>query len=293
MAIALAIAAALAVGGCGLQTQGRTGMVSLTLTRGFGAQKLGSATVAHPPAGATALGLLRRRFTVTLGPGGSVHTIDGRPAVGDAGRWSLYVNGVAARGDTRVHTGDRLWWDFRAARAAPPAVVGSFPEPFLHGLGGKRLPTTVECAGDVRAACNRVTAALGRAGVPVASQALGAGSGQDSLAVVVGTWRDISGELAATLLARGPASSGVYARFSGGRNPSLELLSAGGTAVQTLIAKAGLIAALAQNGAPPTWLVIGTDAAGVTAAARAFSGSRLREHFALAVGGGRDLPLPR
>jgi hypothetical protein len=122
---------------------------------------------------------------------------------------------------------------------------------------------------------------------------VGGGSGQDSLTVVVGTWRDISGELAATLLARGPASSGVYGRFVGGRNPSLELLGAAGNPVKTLRAKAGLIAALAQSGAPPTWLVVGTDAAGVGAAAQAFSARRLRGHFALAVAGGRDLPVPR
>ena len=38
-----------------------------------------------------------------------------------------------------------------------PAVVGSFPEPFTNGIGGKRYPTTIECAVDVGAACKRVT----------------------------------------------------------------------------------------------------------------------------------------
>ena len=41
-------------------------------------------------------------------------------------------------------------------------------------------------------------------GVPVSSQLLGTGSGQDSLTVVVGQWSDVRGELAAGLIARGP-----------------------------------------------------------------------------------------
>jgi hypothetical protein len=250
-----------------------------------------AAKIAHPPAGATALDVLERRFKVAAGPGQSVRSIDGLTA-GTGERWRLYVNGVNSRPRTQIDTGDRLWWDLGDAQVAPLAVVGSFPEPFRHGLGGKRLPTTVECAGDVAAACAHVAAVLGRAGVPAASQLLGAGSGQDSLTVVVGTWRDISREVAATLIARGPGSSGVFVRF-GKRGASLKLLNARGAVATTLKSPAGVIAALARRGSPPTWLVVGTDAVGVAAAARAFSAARLRDHFALAVSGGRDLPVPR
>lgn len=282
--------AAVALCGCGLQATAATGPVSVTVTRDFGGAPVAAAKVAHPPAGATALDVLKRRFNVAAGPGKSVRSIDGLTA-GAGQRWRLYVNGVISRPGAQVHTGDRLWWDLGDSHIAPLAVVGSFPEPFRHGLGGKRLPTTVECAGDVAAACAHVAAVLGHAGVPAASQLLGTGSGQNSLTVVVGTWRDISRELVAALLARGPASSGVFARF-GGRGASLEVLNARGAVATTLKSPAGVIAALARGGAPPTWLVAGTDPAGVTEAARAFSAARLRGHFALAVSGGRDLPVP-
>ncbi len=282
---------AAALCGCGLQAGAATGPVGISVTRNLGRAQVAAATIARPPAGATALDVLKRRFRVAAGPGRSVRSIDGLTAGPDE-RWRLYVNGVASRPTTRVHTGDRLWWDLGDSRVAPLAVVGSFPEPFRRGLGGRRLPTTVECGGDVAAACAHVAGVLGRAGVPVASQLLGTGSGQDSLTVVVGTWRDISRELAATLLARGPASSGVFARFSNG-GASLKLLNARAVVAKTVASPAGVIAALAQRGAPPTWLVVGTDAAGVTAAARALTAARLHDHFALAVSGGRDLPLPR
>jgi hypothetical protein len=268
------------------------GPVSITVTRDYGSSRVDATTVTHLPAGSSALEALQRRFKVALGSGRQVRAIDGVTA-GPGEHWRLFVNGVAAGVRTEVHVGDRLWWDLDGRPDVSPAVVGSFPEPFVRGLAGRRLPTTVECAGDVAAACSHVGAVLGDDGVPTASQLLGTGSGQDSLNVVVGTWRDIHQELAATVLAQGPAHSGVFARFVGGSKPVLQLLGRSGQTARTVGPNAGLVAALQQAGAPPTWLVLGTDAAGVRAAAHAFSAAGLRDHFALAVSGGRDFALPQ
>lgn len=280
------------ISGCGLQAGASTGPVRLTVTRDFGSATVASATVARPPAGATALQVLERRVKVTVGPAGSVRAIGGF-AAGPGERWRLYVDGVAARTRTRIHAGERLWWDLEESRVQALAVVGSFPEPFLHGLGGRRYPTTLECAGGAAAACRHVTAVLTHAGVPVSGQALGTGSGQDSLTLVVGTWREISRELAAALLASGPKTSGVFARFEGRRGTALELLGSHGQVVATLGPGAGLIAAVTENSTPPTWLVVGTNTNGVSAAARAFSATRLSNRFALAVTANRDVPVPR
>jgi hypothetical protein len=62
--------------------------------------------------------------------------------------------------------------------------------------------------------------------------------------------------------------------------------------VRTLAADAGLIAATSDQASEPTWLVTGTDTAGVSAAAAALTSSRLRDHFALAVQGRTDTPVP-
>jgi hypothetical protein len=128
--------------------------------------------------------------------------------------------------------------------------------------------------------------------VPVASQLLGGGSGTDSLAVLVGTWRDMRGVIAASLIAKGPSSSGVYARFSGPNGTALQLLDARGRVVRTLGAGAGLIAATRDQVSEPTWMITGTDAAGVAAAASALTPAGLRDHFALAVQGGAEVPVP-
>ncbi len=296
--IAVAALAAAAIAGCGLGPGPGTSDVSLTVTRDFGARVVGSITERHVPGSETVMRMLERSFHVrTRYGGGFVQSIDGLAGSSDRLDWFYYVNGVEApvgAAQTAVHKGDKIWWDLHdwSATDSIPAVVGSFPEPFVHGTGGRRLPTVLECAADVSAACNKVASELHAARVPVASQAPGTGSGTDSVAVLIGTWRDLRSSIAAELLDQGPSGSGVYARFASA-GTKLELLDPRGHVVRTLTGDAGLIAATAQGSAQPTWLVVGTDAAGVSAAAGALTASRLDHHFALAVEGGTDLPIPQ
>ena len=298
LAALAAAAAAAGAGGCGLGPGAGTSDVSLTVTRSFGAARVGAITTAKVPGSETVMRMLERSFNVqTRYGGGYVESIDGRS--GDSSRhdWFYYVNGIeapAGAASTAVHRGDRIWWDLHdwTVTDSVPAVVGSFPEPFVHGISGKRLPTTVECASDAGAACSRVSDALKAAGVPVASGLLGTGSGTESLGVVVAPWHELRALIAATLIERGPRASGVYARFTGPAGQSLQLLDPRGRVVRTLGAGAGLIAATRDIVSEPTWLITGTDLAGVSAAAGALTQARLRDHFALAVAGGVDLPVP-
>jgi Domain of unknown function (DUF4430) len=265
------------------------------VTKGFGSEPVGDVTKSQVPGSETVMRMLERSFRVqTRYGGGFVEAING--ASGNSARrdWFYYVNGIeAAKGaaTTAVHRGDRIWWDLHdwTATNDVPAVVGSFPEPFLHGSGGRRFPTTLECTSDAAAACAQASKRLHGEGVPVASQGLGTGSGQASLSVLVGPWSELRGVIAARLIARGPATSGVYARFAGG---GLQLLDPRGRLVRTVSGDAGLIAATADHASAPTWLITGTDSAGVLAAARALSPARLRNHFALAVHDRTDIPVP-
>jgi Domain of unknown function (DUF4430) len=297
-ATASAIAVTLALAGCGLGAGKGTSGVTLTVTRDFGTGSLGSISDQHVSGSQTVMRLLERSFKVTTRYGGGfVESIDGQSGSAARRDWFYYVNGIeAAMGaaGASVHKGDRIWWDLHdwSATDSIPAVVGSFPEPFVHGTGGRRLPTTLACASDAGTACKRIAAEFHSIGVPAPTVLIGTGSGSDSLAVVVGTWRDLHGELAATLIEHGPASSGVYARFSAPDGSSLQLLNPGGHVVRTLGAGAGLIAATGQTDTGTVWMITGTDAAGVSAAAAAFTPARLRGHFAVAVRGGADLPVP-
>jgi hypothetical protein len=298
-ALAGAIAVAIVLAGCGLQAGKGASGVSLTVTRDFGTVPVGSVVEHQVPGAPTVLSLLERSFRVRTGDGGGVDAIDGQASDTSARRdWFYYVNGIKApvgANLAEVRHGDRVWWDLHdwSAIYSIPAVVGSYPEPFVHGIDGRRYPTTLECASDTTAACQRVASQLDAIGVKVATQALGAGgSGTDSLAVVVGTWKDVEGEFDASLIEAGPGSSGIYARFGGVNGSTLELLNPHGQVVRTLGAGAGLVAATANSSTAPVWIITGTDAAGVSAAAAALTPARLDDHFALAVQGQTFLPVP-
>jgi hypothetical protein len=295
-ASAIAIAAALA--GCGLGAGKGTSDVAVTVTRDFGTVSVASANEPRVPGSQTVMRLLERSFRVTTRFGGGfVQSIDGHSGTSGRRDWFYYVNGLQASqgaAGTAVHKGDRIWWDLHdwSATDSIPAVVGSFPEPFLHGTGGRRLPTTLACASDAKTACKRAAAEFQAIGVVAQTVLIGTGAGPDSLAVVVGTWRDLHGELAASLVEHGPGASGVYARFAGPGGAKLQLLNPSGHVVRTLGAGAGLIAATGQSATGTVWMITGTDPAGVSAAAAALTPERLRDHFALAVAGKADIPLP-
>jgi hypothetical protein len=294
IAVALTVAA---VAGCGLGPGPGTSNVSLKVTRNFGTRSVGSVIKPRVPGSETVMRMLERSFSVgTRYGGGFVESIDGHSGSSNRLDWFYYVNGVQASvgaAQTAVHKGDRIWWDLHdwSATDSIPAVVGSFPEPFAHGTGGRRLPTVIECSSDVSSACNRVSAELHSVGVPVASQAPGTGSGTDSLSVLIGTWKDVRSSVAAALLQQGPSASGVYAEFASG-GAALELLDPRGHVIRTLGRGAGLVAATSDSSAEPTWIISGTDPAGVSAAAAAVTPGGLDDHFAVAVAGGSELPVP-
>jgi uncharacterized protein DUF4430 len=142
--VALVAALAAALAGCGSDTGG-TGGATLWVTRDRGAHVL---HVAKVPAGVSVVQALHRVAEVKTRFGGRyVREIDG---VRERGRsaWFYYVNGYLAdrsAADYRLRSGDLAWWDYRSWRdpAQDPVVVGAFPEPFLHGYGGKRLPVAI------------------------------------------------------------------------------------------------------------------------------------------------------
>jgi Domain of unknown function (DUF4430) len=299
LAAAAAAACALLAGGCGIGPGKGASGVALTVTRDFGNRTLKQLSRPHVAGSETVMRLLTRNARVdTAYGGGFVQSIDGLAGGGSGGRvdWFYYVNGVqAGRGaaTTRVHGGDRIWWDRHdwSASETIPAVVGSFPEPFLHGVDGKRLPVRVECAPGATTACDTVAKSLARFGIPAAEGSLRTSVTEKTLRVLVGTWREVSEDPALARIQDGPGVSGVYARpGAGGR--TIALLDPRGRTTRTLGAGSGLIAATRVEGDPPIWTVTGTDAAGVLASSRAFAVRALRDRFAVAVSGAATIPLP-
>jgi hypothetical protein len=135
--------------GCGHERTG-SGSASLWVTRDRGATVIAVRAV---PAGLTAMQALDRELDVKTTYGGRfVQSIE--DFAGDASKqrdWFWFLNGIEAdrsAADYRLHAGDVEWWDFRSweGEMREPVVVGAFPEPFLHGYGGKPRPIAVRYA---------------------------------------------------------------------------------------------------------------------------------------------------
>ena len=303
---ALAVACLLAMlgtapSGCGFGPGEETASEgSLTVTRDFGAGPMGRKTVTGVRASDTVMRLLQRDFEVKTRYGGNfVQEIDGVAGGREGGRrvdWFYYVNGIEAgvgAGERRVQPGDRIWWDHHdwSATMRVPAVVGSFPEPFVSGSGGRRLPVRIVCLGD-DGACEEVETRLGDAGVTdTARSVLEQSAGREVLRVIVGPWSEVRRDTAARKLESGPAESGVFAKpaKAGDR---IDLLDEQGGVARELGPGGGLLAATQIEAQQPTWIVTGVDDTGVAAAAAALTENELQDHFAIAVEEGRTVPLP-
>ena len=169
--LALALLAAAGCGeGAGAAPSGPAAATVL-VTRGFGQTLMKQARVAP---GQSALNALRRSAEVGTSYGGRfVQSIDG--VSGDKGRsldWLYFVNGIdpgVGSADVTLHQGDREWWDYRYWKdfIGVPAVIGAWPEPFVHGLDGHRPTVAVNgpaCSGALRSALTTDGARLGSSG---------------------------------------------------------------------------------------------------------------------------------
>jgi hypothetical protein len=293
MPAAAAALCAVAVAGCGVGSGGDAGEADLAVTRDYGTSELVRESTGITES-ETALSQLDSAVDVeTRYGGGFVQSIDGISGGEEDGRrndWFFYVNGIESSvgaAEYDLSDGDRVWWDHHdwstAMRA--PAVVGSWPEPFVNGYDGRDWSAGVYCGG-AEGACERVSRALEDEGVNTGSEPgpeddeVGA---DGEIRVLVGPWQAIGDDPVARLLAGGPQRSGVFATFSG-VEPSvgLTLLDDRGRVAEVLTGGAGLVAALRPGDSPPTWVVTGTDDRGV-AAALDLLGERLTDHFAVAI----------
>lgn len=300
-AAALGAAALAVLGGCGLGPGKGTKDTSLTVTLDFGEHTLLDTASPKTSGQETVMRLTERNATVTTRYGGGfIQSIDGRAGGRSGGRpvdWFYYVNGIEApkgAADTPVYDGDRIWWDRHdwGATQRIPAVVGSFPEPFLHGRDGKRLPVLVECADLSSAACDAVVNTFTKLGVVAARNRVRASFVRDTLRVLVGPWVALRDDATVRRMEQGPQASGVYARPTAD-GKRITILHPDGSPARTLGAGTGLVAATANEDDPPIWVITGTDAAGIAAAAGALDESALHDRFALAIAGGRGLHVPQ
>ena len=154
-AVALAVASLAACA-----NGGGHGTATIWITRDRGSHVL---LVGHVPAGLTAMqGLDRVADIKTRYAGRYVQAIDGvEGSLTTRHDWFYFINGYESdrsAAEYRLHTGDVEWWDFRDWQRSmtEPLVVGSFPEPFLHGYNGRRRSSAVVYAPGLAKSAHRL-----------------------------------------------------------------------------------------------------------------------------------------
>lgn len=278
--------------------------VDVRVTRDFGATTMRSRVVT---AGGSVMDALRRVGSVeTAYGGGFVDSIDGVSSGYTAGGgrqedWFFYVDGLLSdRGaaDYALAVGERVWWDFHRwdVFTSVPAVVGQYPEPFVHGYQDARPKTQVVYAEGFREDAESVAAAIRAAGAKdVVTKPFAASTAYpaDGVIVAVGAFRELSALDWVADAASHPRSSGVFATFT---ESATRALSVDG--VSRSLPAAGAVLATARADAPGTaaWLVTGSEASDVHAAAAllAHRPGELAGRFGVLVprsGDARALPL--
>jgi Domain of unknown function (DUF4430) len=306
-AVAAALCA-LAAAGCGLGAGDDAGEVELTVTRDYGMETLVEESEPVSESDTVMRVLDRSADIETRFGGGFVQSIDGLAGGSEGGRrsdWFFFVNGIESpigAAEFGLDDGDRIWWDHRDWTAAmrAPAVVGSFPEPFVHGFQGERYPISLECH-TADATCRSVAGKLEAEGATVLQNAVVIGSAEVrkkgtelTLRLIVGPWNKVRSMPDVGVLSEGPASSGVFATFTGPGPTVLTLLNQRGEPAGTIGRGGGLVAAVRPDDDPPTWVVTGTDAAGVESAVAAL-GDPLENRYAVVTEPGTEpigVPVP-
>lgn len=190
--------------------------------------------------------------------------------------WFFYINGIQSNIgalDYKLNDGDIQHWDFHnwSFRHFIPAIVGDFPEPFVHGYGGKTSPTVIVYSENLKEDAENLEHRLVRMGVNDVSI--------KRLSELTESEKESHNLLLLCTMDSEPISElnknwdrlGFFTHFENG---NLVVLNAEGEVVTKYDAEAGLIQATQNPWNPKgigacesvVWMVSGTDETGVKSA---------------------------
>ncbi|HHV77960.1 MAG TPA: DUF4430 domain-containing protein [Syntrophothermus lipocalidus] len=291
--------------------EGKTGQtaatVHLVVTKDFGNSKLLDKKVRMEP-GWTVFDVLQANCQVKTGySGGLITGINGVESQsggfsGPREDWFFFVNGICSdvgAGDYELRAGDSVWWDYHSWDTfglVNSAVIGCYPEPFLHGYRGKTRPTTVLCAPGSLDLGQTLKEALKTSGVSsVQVQVLNESllSARSGPTIVVGEWRHLKDSPYLDKLNQGYRRNGTFVHFT---EDGVELLDYRGEPARVYATNAAVIAATGEGlgDGSPLWLVIGIDREGLEQAVAALAGrpEKISGLYSAAVVEGKVMRLP-
>lgn len=199
-------------------------------------------------------------------------TDNGSP-ISDRHDWFYYVNGIfsdCGALDYFPEAGEIVWWDYHPWRSSQgtTAVIGCFPEPFLHGFRGNVGTTTILVGLEEPVGIEGLKQKLQSYGIDdVSVEKLNADLLEDSSGpiIVVGEWRELEKYKWIKGLNDAYQKNGTFLHFTG---KGLELLNYQGGIAQEITGSAGVIMAIGEGNGDdsPVWLIAGTEKSGTEAA---------------------------
>lgn len=311
---AIVIACLFAIGLSGCLTTQPSGEIEtrVIVTQDFGSELMldGSITVSE---GSNAMDALKQVAEIeTAYGGGFVNAINGvwsgytgsHSAKED---WFIIANGILTNTgalDYTLHSGDVERWDFHdwSFQQFIPAIVGHFPEPFLHGYEGKVYSTIVVYQGDLKEEAEDIATKLSQLGVESVSAKsvieLSEDEKESCNLILLG---DMDCELISELNQKWK-KLGFFAYFEAGK---LVVLNPNGELVAEYGAGSGLIQATQSLWNPKgigccenvVWMVSGTDEAGVKNAVDAlinhYTDTEFQYAFAVVIANGEIIKVPQ
>lgn len=277
--------------------------VDIVATKDFGG-KLIFDRAAEIEAGDSAQEALRRVAEVGMA-GSYIEGIEG--IYGDQEYyWFYYINGILSNvfaSGYKPRDGDIEHWDFHDwsySMHGNSAIIGDFPEPFLHGYDGKVYPTLIAYTGNLRREAERLRDRLEELGVGGLSVKSATELSNDekelsNLILVCTSDCELAAELDEVY-----DRLGLFAHFDDGQ---LKVLNAKGQVVGEYGAGSGVIQATQSLWNPKgsyacenvVWMVSGVDEVGVKNAVDALISrySDIQYSFAVVVADGEIIKVPK
>lgn len=189
--------------------------------------------------------------------------------------WFFFVNGIFANMgalDYLPQPGEKVWWDYHPWQMfqGTTAVIGCYPEPFLHGYRGKIKTTAILYSPEEKEFALQLAETLKTAGVQevtpaeITNEALTKRAGPT---LVIGEWGKLRENAYLAEWNQAYAKNGTFIHFT---ENSLELLDYTGEKAHELTKGAGVITAFGETAGDdsPLWIVSGIDPEGLSNAVR-------------------------
>ncbi|PKM86895.1 MAG: hypothetical protein CVU87_10755 [Firmicutes bacterium HGW-Firmicutes-12] len=192
---------------------------------------------------------------------------------GERNDWFYYVNGIFADCgalDYSPQPGEKVWWDYHpwTSSQGSAAVIGCFPEPFLHGFRGQVKETIILAVSEEMEKAVELQKDLqdqGVCAVSVKEIAIELLKDRNGPSIAIGEWKALEQFSWFKEFNAAYQRNGTFLHFT---DDGLELLDYKGEIVSVIQGSAGVIMATGEGNGDdsPLWIITGTDRSGTEAA---------------------------